>query len=103
MTKRIGSLRTGTRHTLAVPKRQKGRLSIGRFLQKLEIGDRVALKAAPSVQKGLYHHRFHGKTGRVVGFQNKHCEVAVRDKNKEKTVVVNPVHLMRIKNGAKTK
>ena len=102
MTKRKGTPRSRTRRTLSVQKRMKGKLVISRFVHRLDLGDKVVLRAFPRVQKGLYHHRFHGRVGEVVGFSGKHCKVAVKDGNKEKIAIVNPVHLVRVKNGAKT-
>jgi len=101
MTKRIGTSRTKTKHTFSVPKRLKGKLSLSKFMQKLEKGDQVVFKASPAIQKGLYHQRFHGKIGRVVGMRGKGCEVMVKDINKQKMLIVNPVHLVKVKNGTK--
>src|SRR3989338_8174785 len=104
MTKRIGTPRTKTRHIFSVPKNMKGKLTISKFIQKLSPGDKVVLKASPGVQKGLYHHRFHGRTGSVVGSIKKYYEVKKRDKKKFKTLLINPVYLVKIKvveNGTK--
>jgi len=79
----------------------KGKLSISKFLQKLEKGDKVVFKASPSIQKGLYHQRFHGKIGQVVGIRKTCYEVKVQDKNKTKLVIISPVHLVKVKNGTK--
>jgi large subunit ribosomal protein L21e len=101
MTKRTGTSRTKTKHSFSVPKRLKGKLSIAKFMQKFDIGEKVIFRASPSVQKGLYHHRFHGKTGCVAGLRNKCYEVLVDDNGKKKTIFINPVHLMKVKNGTK--
>ncbi len=101
MVKRVGSSRRKTGSILSVPKKQKGKLSLRRFLQKLNEGDNVVLKAAPSVQDGQsYYRRFHGKTGTVVGRRGKCYEVRIKDKDKIKNILVKPVHLMKVQNGA---
>src|SRR3989338_9686679 len=102
MVKRVGSSRRKTRLMLAVPKKEKGKLSLRRFLQELKEGDNVVLKAAPSVQSGQYFRRFHGKTGSVVGRKGKCYEVRIKDKDKIKNILVKPVHLMKleVRNGA---
>ncbi len=101
MVKRVGSIRRKTRRLLSVQKKEKGKLALTRFLQKLDNGDKVVLKAAPSVQDGQsYYRRFHGKTGTVIGRNGKCYEVRIKDKDKIKNILVKPVHLMRVQNGA---
>ncbi len=97
MVKRVGSIRRKTRRLLSVPKKQKGKLAVTRFLQKLNNGDKVVLKAAPTIQDGQsYYRRFHGKTGTVTGRKGKCYEVRIKDKDKIKNILVKPVHLMRV-------
>lgn len=101
MSKRIGSARRNTRQIMTVPKKEKGKLTITKFMLKLSPGDRVVFKAAPSVHKGVYYRRFHGKTGVVVGPAGSCYRVTVKDIGLEKTIIVNPVHLVKVKNGTK--
>jgi large subunit ribosomal protein L21e len=101
MTHRTGTSRYKTRRTLSVAKKLKGKLSISKFLQKFNEGDRVVFKASPSVHAGLYYRRFHGKTGTVIKARGKCYEVKVLDKKREKIVLTNPVHLVKVKNGTK--
>ncbi|MBI2664363.1 50S ribosomal protein L21e [Candidatus Woesearchaeota archaeon] len=96
MVKNIGTGRTKTRSIFSVPKKMKGKLSLTRYFQQFSIGDAVALRAAPNIHKGLYHRRFHGKTGRVMAVRSNHCDVRIRDGNKDKIIVVNAVHLVRL-------
>ncbi len=108
MTKRIGTARRRTRHILAVPKKEKGKLTISRFLLKLKPGDKVVFSASPSVHKGLYFRRFHGRTGSVLGPVGDCYRVGINDRGVHKVIIVNPVHLvkvnalrpMKVKNGA---
>jgi large subunit ribosomal protein L21e len=101
MTKRIGSSRRRTRHVMSVAKKEKGKLTITKFMLKLSPGDKVVFKAAPSVHKGVYYRRFHGKTGVVMGPAGGCYRVSIKDLGLEKTVIVNPVHLAKVKNGTK--
>jgi large subunit ribosomal protein L21e len=96
MTQRIGGFRRGTRAKLQKPKTTKGKLSIGRFLQELNAGDKVRLSAEPAYQKGMYFPRFHGKVGVVKGRSGNCYNVAIRDHNKEKILIVHPVHLKKV-------
>ncbi len=96
MATRIGGFRRKTRYKLQKSIREKGKISIRSFLQELEPGQRVQLKAEPAVQKGLYFPRFHGKTGIVIGMQGKCYKVKITDNNKEKVLIVHPVHLKKL-------
>lgn len=96
MVKRIGTSRSKSRSKLSKDIRSRGKLPITRYMQSFKIGDKVALKAEPSVQKGLYHIRFHGKQG-IVKDKLKNCyKITIMDQNKEKTITVHPVHLKRL-------
>ena len=76
--------------------REKGKLSIRRFCQTFQGGDKVVLDAEPSYQRGMYFLRFHGRIGEVKKQRGKVYEVSVRDKNKMKTVLVHPIHLKKV-------
>jgi len=97
MATRIGGFRRKTRHKLAKSQRDKGKLSLTKFFQKFEVGERVTLKADPAYQKGMYFPRFHGKVGVLKGKKGRCYEVQIKDINKEKIVVVHPIHLQRVK------
>lgn len=94
--KRIGGLRRKSRYKMKLSVSEKGKLPLSRYLQKFEEGDKVLLKAYPGEQKGLFCLRFHGKVGEVTGAQGNCYKVTIRDKNKVKSCVVHPVHLMRV-------
>ncbi len=95
--KHHGSFRRKTRHKLKKNYKQKGKISIRQFFQEFKEGDRVVLKAEPAYQKGMYYPRFHGKSGLILNKKG-HCyEVLIKDGNKEKLLIVHPVHLMRSK------
>jgi large subunit ribosomal protein L21e len=90
---RIGGSRRKSRNLMSKPKRLRGKVSLTRYFQALEPGQRVALKAEPSVQAGIYFKRFHGRVG-VVGQRLGSCyEVKIDDHGKAKTLIVHPVHL----------
>ena len=93
MVKRIGGFRRKTRHKLQKKARQKGKLSLKKYFQKFEIGQKVLLKADPVIQKGMYNPRFHGKVGIIKGRDKECYKVRIKDHNKEKTLVVHPMHL----------
>ena len=92
MAKRIGGMRRKTRHKL----KKKARVSLSRNFQDFKIGERVALSMNPSVHKAAYFPRFHGKIGMVKGRKGKNFEIMIKDKGKNKTMVINPTHLKRV-------
>jgi large subunit ribosomal protein L21e len=96
MSKRIGGSRHKSRHKTKKGLRQKGKLSIRRFLQKFSEGDKVALSNESSYRGGVYHMRHHGRIGTVIGTKGKCYKVQIRDINKLKMLVVHPVHLKRL-------
>ncbi len=96
MAKRIGGPRRKSRHKLTKHIKRKGKLSISQYIQELEQGTKVCLKAEPAVQKGMYHMRFHGKIGIIKGKSGRSYKVEIKDKNKKKMLIVHPVHLKRV-------
>jgi large subunit ribosomal protein L21e len=93
MVKRIGGFRRKTRHKLQKKPRQRGKLSLKRYFQKFEVGQKVLLQAEPAVQKGMYNPRFHGKVGTITGKVGSSYSVTIMDHTREKTLIVHPVHL----------
>ncbi|MFW6013920.1 MAG: 50S ribosomal protein L21e [Candidatus Nanoarchaeia archaeon] len=96
MVQRIGGIRRKTRNKFKKGYRDKGKLSIRKYMQNFEQGDKVSLSADSAVQKGLYPPRFHGKIGCVNGKKGWCYEVAVKDGGKLKCVIVHPVHLKKV-------
>lgn len=95
MVKRIGGLRRKTRYKFRKEKRRKGKISITRYFQTFNAGDRVYLGLESAVQKGMYHPRFMGRAGIIKGRRGKCYEVLINDLGKKKILVVHPVHMIR--------
>lgn len=96
MVKRIGTSRRNTRHKLRKGVRSRGKISISRYLQSFNAGDRVYLKLEPAVHKGIFFPRFHGKSGVIKGKIGRCYEVLIKDINKEKTLIVHPIHMRKV-------
>ncbi len=96
MATRIGGNRRKARHKITKKIREKGKISIRKYFQTLNNGDRVVLKSEPAVQKGCYHMRFHASNGKVIGKKGACYEVEIKDGNKKKTLIVHPVHLKKL-------
>ena len=97
MVDRVGGFRRKTRYKMQKNVRAKGKISLRKYLQTFEVGDKVQLGAEPAVQKGMYFPRFYGKRGIVSKKVGTCYEVVIKDFTKEKTVVVHPVHLTKTK------
>ena len=95
MVQRKGSRRRKSRHKLLKSRREKGKMSLVKFLQQFNVGDQVLLKAEPSYQKGAYHYKFHGLSGIVTGARGRCYTVSMSDQGKQKTLIVHPVHLRK--------
>ena len=96
MVKRIGSSRRKTRKKFTKTLRRKGKISTSKYFQSFKAGDKVSLKTESAVQKGMYHARFYGRIGVIKGKKGKCYEVSIKDKNKQKTLIIHPIHLRRI-------
>ena len=77
-------------------KDDKGRIRLKDFFQEFKDGDRVVLKADPGYQRGMYHTRFHGKSGVIKGKQGECYKVIINDGALSKTLLTHPVHLKKV-------
>lgn len=95
MVKRTGGSRRKTRSLFRKRRSDRGKISIRRYMQKFQEGERVSLQAEPAIHKGLYFRRFHSKTGVVKKSRGNCYEISIFEGNKLKTVIVHPVHLRK--------
>eukprot|EP00210_Caulerpa_lentillifera_P006752 g6452.t1 len=58
-------VRHRTRHVFTKDFKRKGKPSLSTYLRVFRLGDYVTVLADPSIQKGMPHKFYHGKTGRV--------------------------------------
>jgi large subunit ribosomal protein L21e len=96
MAQRIGGFRRKTRSKLSKNIRARGKLSIPNYFQIFKVGDGVQLCANPTIQKGMYHPKYHGKAGIISEKQGKCYSVTIKDGGKHKSLLVHPIHLKRI-------
>lgn len=96
MTTRMDGFRKRTRQKFRKRIDQKGKLSIRKFLQKLEAGDKVCLNVEPAYQKGMYRPKFMGKIGKIVGKKGTCYQVEINDYSKKKVLIVHPIHLTKV-------
>jgi large subunit ribosomal protein L21e len=96
MVKKLGSVRTRTRHKFQKSHREKGKISTSRFFNEFKIGDKVALDVEPAYHGGMFFRRYCGLIGEVSGTAGTCYEVRIKDQNKSKTLIIHPVHLKRM-------
>lgn len=94
--KKTGGLRRKTRSIFRKHRREKGKLSLAKYLQSFNVGDRVQLSVDSAVQKGMYHPRFYGKIATINGKRGRCYELLIKDGGKEKILIAHPVHLKRL-------
>ena len=75
--------------------RQKGKFSFMRFFQNLKQGDKVAVAKELSIPFP-YSHRLQGRTGTVLSKRGQSYEVEIKDLNKPKKYIIQPIHLKKI-------
>ncbi|HOX34304.1 MAG TPA: 50S ribosomal protein L21e [Methanoregulaceae archaeon] len=85
--------RKKTRYKFKKELRRRGLPPVTSVIQKFEVGQNVHIVCEPSIQKGMPHRRFHGKTGTVLGQRGRAWVLAIRDGNSEKVVIARPQHL----------
>jgi len=85
--------RRKSRDKLSKHVRDRGKVRIRDILRKFGVGDMVHIKLNPSFHKGMPHHKFHGRTGLVVGIRGECYEILVSDGKKKKIIISHPAHL----------
>ncbi|VVB83523.1 50S ribosomal protein L21e [uncultured archaeon] len=78
------------------PVRTRGKLQLSRYFQELKEGDFVAITRERTVQSS-FPKRLQGITGIVEGRRGKSYMIKIKDGNKEKRILIEPIHLKKIK------
>lgn len=93
--RRSRGFRNKTRKTLRKNVREK--LTLTERLKDIKIGTKVVLNLEPSVQTGMPHPRYQGTIGEVIEKRGKSYVLAIKDKNKPKTLISSPEHIRQLK------
>lgn len=91
MAQKSKGMRRKTRKKLTRDSGNEGRTE--KHLRSFDDGERVRFDIDPSVQQGMPHPRFDGRTGEVVEQRGRSFVVKLDDRGKEKTFAVYPAHL----------
>ncbi|HVP41459.1 MAG TPA: 50S ribosomal protein L21e [Candidatus Krumholzibacteriaceae bacterium] len=97
--KRSRGYRTKTRSLLTREPRQKGKIGLSKLLHDYQPGEKVVVKINSTIQKGMPHRRFHGKTGVVTSKRGRAYTVNVSQGEAVKEIIVRPEHLTPLSEG----
>lgn len=89
--------RAKSRHIMKKGKREKGKPTVNKLLQKFNEGDLVHVKVDSSVHSGMPYRRFIGKTGVIKAKKGTCYIINVKDMNAKKDIIVHPAHLSPVK------
>lgn len=91
MAQKSKGMRRKTRKKLTRDSGNEGRTA--KHMRSFDAGDRVRLEIDPSVQQGMPHPRFDGRTGEVVREQGRSYVVRLDDNGKAKQFAIYRAHL----------
>jgi large subunit ribosomal protein L21e len=76
--------------------RTRGKVSLSKYFQELKQGDYVAV-VRELAMKSNFPKRLQGRTGVVESKRGKAYIIKIKDQNKEKKFLIEPIHLKKIK------
>lgn len=76
--------------------RSKGKLSFSEYFKELKEGDSVAVKKELSIASS-FPERLQGRSGFVESKRGKAYIIKIKDLNKEKRFLIEPIHLKKLK------
>jgi len=75
--------------------REKGKISLSRYFQKLEKGQKVAIKPNATLPVSV-PKRFQGKIGIVDERRGRAYVIKIKDGNLPKKLILRPIHLLKV-------
>ncbi len=79
------------------PIRTRGKIQLSRYFQELKKGDSVAVISEKALQPA-FPNRLQGRTGVVQRKIGRSYVVKIKNQNKNKEFIIEPVHLKKIRN-----
>jgi large subunit ribosomal protein L21e len=76
--------------------REKGKVNLSLYFQEFSKGDRVAVVRELAVQP-KFPKQLQGRSGVVESNRGSSYIVKINDMNKEKTYIIHPIHLKKLK------
>jgi len=78
--------RRGTRYLFRRPFRKHGPIHLSTYMNVYKRGQHVHIKGTGTVQKGMPHRFYHGKTGRVMNVLKRSVQVLVNKRVKQRLI-----------------
>ena len=76
--------------------REKGKVKLSEYFKKFDEGERVSVIRELSVQP-KFPLQLQGRSGVISGKRGNNYLVKINDMKKEKTYIIHPIHLRRLK------
>ena len=96
MGKRLGGSRRKTRRKLKKYYRQKGKISLQKYFQPFQIGDKVFIMPEAAQPKNLPHRRYFNKVAVVEKKQGRSYLVGLNVGKHHKQILIHPIHLKKL-------
>jgi len=77
--------------------RTKGKISFSRYFQEFREGDKVSVVRELSIPANI-PDRYQGRTGVIDGKRGRSYIVLIKDNDKPKKFIIQPIHLRKINN-----
>lgn len=76
--------------------RTHGKIPLSRYFQEFKNNDSVAI-IREHAEQPKFPKRLQGRTGVITGKRGRYYILKLKDSNKEKTFIIHPVHLKKLK------
>jgi ribosomal protein L21E len=76
--------------------RTRGKISLSKYFQRFKEGDSVSIVREKSLEAD-FPKRIQGTTGKIKGRRGRSYVVELKDKNKLKEFIIQPIHLKKLK------
>jgi len=76
--------------------RNRGKIKLSRYFQELKKGDTVSVVKEMAVASN-FPERLQGRTGKIENRRGEAYLVKIKEQDKEKRFLINPIHLKKIK------
>ncbi len=93
MGRKAKGYRSKTRSLLRKKPRERGKIGLSQILYEYKLGERVVVKANPTVHGGMPHRRYYGRVGVIINKRGRAYVVNVTQGKAVKEIVVRPEHL----------
>jgi large subunit ribosomal protein L21e len=93
MGRKAKGFRRKSRSLLNQKSRERGKIGLSKILYTYMKGEKVVVKIAPGVHKGMPHRRFQGKCGVIINNRGSSYVVNITQGNSLKEIIARPEHL----------